>query len=271
MKGNHMVSLYRTPALAALVLMLILGFTPQVLATDISDIGLVDQSALGQLGPFVAAQQEFAQFQRGLAAQFQAATKGKSQADQQRIYQDFNNRAAAKQRELFGPLLGRAQAAIASVAANKGLGVVVDKTVIIYGGLDITKDVIDMLNQPGPVLPPINSPPPSEVGYVDQQQLDALPKLKKANDDYLQARQTLQAQLNAQLKGKSADQRQAVITSFNNQLADEQKKVVQPVIDSTTNAIADIAKKKGLLLVIDATNRVYGGTDVTPDVLKALQ
>ena len=142
---------------------------------------------------------------------------------------------------------------------------------IIYGGLDITKDVINMLNQPGPVLPTIISPPPSEVGYVDQQQLDALPKLKKANDDYLQARQSLQAQLNAQLKGKNADQRQAVVTSFNNQLADEQKKVVQPVIDSTTNAIADIAKKKGLLLVIDATNRVYGGTDVTPDVLKALQ
>lgn len=266
-----MVSLYRAPALAALTLALILSFAPEVLATDISDIGFVDQAALGQLAPFVSAQQEFAQYQRGLASQFQAAIKGKNQGDQQRIYQDFNTRAAAKQRELFGPLLGRAQAAIASVAANKSLGVVVDKSVIIYGGLDITHDVIDMLNQPGPVLPPINSPPPSQVGYVDQQQLDQLPKIKKANDDYLQFRQNLQSQLNAQLKGKSADQRQAMVTTLNNQLSDEQKKVVQPLIDATTNTIADIAKKKGLLLVIDATSRVYGGTDVTADVLKALQ
>jgi Skp family chaperone for outer membrane proteins len=262
---------HRAAALASLTLALCLCFTPQVLATDVADIGFVDQAALGQLAPFAAAQQEFAQFQRGLSAQFQAAIKGKSQTDQQRIYQDFNTRAAAKQRELFGPLLGRAQNAIASVAANRGLGVVVDKSIIIYGGMDITKDVIDMLNQPGPVLPPINSPAPSEVGYVDQQQLDRQPKIKKANDDYMQFRQTLQSQLTAQLRGKSPDQQQSITRGFNSQLNDEQKKVLQPVIDATTAAIASVAKKKNLLLVVDATNRVYGGTDVTADVIKALQ
>lgn len=261
----------RWPIMAGLVAALILSVTPQVLATDISDIGFVDQAALGQLGPFQAAQAQFAQYQRGLSGQFQAAIKGKSQAQQQKIFQDFNQRAAQKQRELFGPLLGRAQAAIQSVAASKGLSVVVDKQIIIFGGLDITNDVVNMLNQPGPVVPPINSPPPSEVGYVDQQQLDALPKVKKANDDYLQFRQNLQSQLNAQLNGKSGDQRQQIITSFNNQLSDEQKKVLQPIVDATTKAITDVAKQKNLLLVIDATNRVYGGLDVTADVVKELQ
>jgi len=261
----------RWPIMAGLVAALILSVTPQVLATDISDIGFVDQAALGQLGPFQAAQAQFAQYQRGLSGQFQAAIKGKSQAQQQKIFQDFNQRAAQKQRELFGPLLGRAQAAIASVAANKGLSVVVDKQIIIFGGLDITNDVVNMLNQPGPVVPPINSPPPSEVGYVDQQQLDALPKVKKANDDYLQFRQNLQSQLNAQLAGKTGDQRQQTITSFNNQLSDEQKKVLQPIVDATTKAITDVANQKSLLLVIDATNRVYGGLDVTADVVKELQ
>jgi outer membrane protein len=261
----------RGAALSGLVLALILGFAPQVLATDIADIGFVDQSALGQLGPFVAAQQQFAQFQRGLGAQYQAAIKGRNQADQARIYQDFNARAAAKQREIFGPLLERATNAIASVAANKNLGVVVDKTIIIYGGLDVTKDVIDMLNQPGPVLAPVNSPPPSEVGFVDQRQLDVLPKVKKANDDFLQFRQNLQAQLNAQLRGKSADQRQQTYTAFNKQLTDEQKKLLQPVLDAQTSAIASVAKKRNLLLVVDAQSKLYGGVDVTADVVKALQ
>ncbi len=256
---------------AALVLVLILGFTPQVLATDIADIGFVDQSALGQLAPFVSAQQQYAQYQKDLGTQFQAAIKGKNQADQQRIYQDFNNRAAARQRELFGPLLDRAQNAIASVAANKGLSVIVDKSIIIYGGLDVTKDVIDMLNQPGPVIAPINSPPPSEVGYVDQRQLDALPKVKKANDDFMQYRQNLQTQLNAQLRDKNPADRQQTIATFNNQLADQQKKIIQPVVDSQTAAIGSVAKNKGLILVIDQQNRVYGGTDVTSDVIKAMQ
>jgi Skp family chaperone for outer membrane proteins len=271
MKGTDMVWIQRAHYVAGMVLVLLLLFTPQVLATDISDIGFVDQSALGQLGPFVAAQQQYAAYQRVLAQQFQAAIKGKNQAQQQQIYQNFNNQAASKQREIFGPLLGRAQAAIASVAANRGLSVVVDKTIVIYGGLDITQDVISMLNQPGPVLPPINSPPPSEVGYVDQMQLDQLPKVKKANDDFLAYRQSLAGQLQSQLQGKSPDQRAQITASFNSQLDDEQKKVLQPVIDSTNAAIAGVAKTKHLLLVIDASNRVYGGTDVTADVLKALQ
>lgn len=256
---------------AALAALITLSVTPQVLATDITDIGFVDQAALGQLGPFQAAQAQFAQYQRTLSGEFQAAIKGKSQAEQQRIFQTFNQRAAQRQRELFGPLLARAQNSIASVAANKGLSVVVDKQIIIFGGLDITNDVINMLNQPGPVLPPVNSPPPSEVGYVDQQQLDALPRVKKANDDYMQFRQNLQSQLNAQLNGKSPEQRQQTVTNFNNQLNDEQKKVLQPIVDATTKAISDVAKQKSLLLVIDATNRVYGGTDVTADVVKNLQ
>jgi outer membrane protein len=266
-----MVRFHRTPIVAAIAMVLMLCFAPQVLATDISDIGFVDQSALGQLGPFVAAQQQFQQYQQGLAQQFQAAIKGKPPAQQQQIYQNFQNQAAAKQREIFGPLLGRAQAAIASVAANRGLSVVVDKTIIIYGGLDITQDVISMINQPGPVLPPVNSPPPSEVGYVDQSQLDVLPKAKQANDTFLAFRQNLAQQLQAQSQGKTDAQKAQLAQSLNGQLDDEQKKVLQPVIDATNTAIGNVAKQKHLLLVIDATNRVYGGMDVTSDVVKALQ
>src|ERR1700694_1462936 len=261
----------RWPVILGLIAAFTLAITPQVLAIDVTDIGFVDQAALGQLGPFQAAQAQFAQYQRGLSGQFQAAIKGKNQSDQQRIYQDFNQRAAQKQRELFGPLLGRAQAAIASVAANKGLSVVVDKQIIIFGGLDITNDVENMLNQPGPVVPPINSPPPSAVGYVDQRQLDTLPKVKKANDDFLQFRQNLQSQLNAQLRGKSADQRQQTYTAFHKHRTDEQKNLLQPVLDAQTSAIASVAKKRGLLLVVDAQSKVYGGTDITPDVIKSLQ
>ena len=252
-------------------LLLVFALTPRVLATDITDVGIVDQAAIGALKPFQDAQAQFAQFRQQLSGQFQAAIKGRSQADQQRIFADFNQRMAARQQQLFQPLLGRAQAAVAFVAANKNLGVVVDKQIVIFGGQDITKDVINMLNQPAPIAQPLASPPPSEIGYVDQQQIDQLPKVKKANDDFIRFRQTLQTQLNQQLAGKPQDQKQQIVATFNQKLADEQKKVVQPMVDQTQNAVSAIAKQKKLLLVIDSNNRVYGGTDVTADVVKALQ
>jgi len=115
------------------------------------------------------------------------------------------------------------------------------------------------------------TPPPGEVGYVDQSQIDALPNVKKANDAFLQARQNMGAQLNQQLQGKTQDQQRQLIAQFNTQLQGEQKKDLQPIIDSTQKAIAAVARKKNLLLVIDAADRVYGGTDVTSDVVTELK
>src|SRR5271166_1679109 len=227
-----------------------LALAPQALATDINDIGFVDQGAIGGLPAFAAVQQQFAQYRDQTARDFQAAIKGKGQADQQRLYGEFNQRLAAKQHELFDPLLGRAQTAIALVAATKNLSVVVDKTIVIYGGQDITKDVLSTISQPGQVVPPVNTPPPSEIGYVDQTQIDALPKAKAASDTFQAARQRLGQELNKQLAGKSQAEQLKIVQSFNDQLKDEQKKDVQPIIDQTTKVIADVARKHKLLLVI---------------------
>lgn len=248
----------------------IVTLAPQALAVDILDIGFVDQAAIGALPAFAAAQAQFAQFRDQTARDFQAAVKGKSQADQQRLYGEFNQKLAGKQHELFDPLLGRAQTAIALVSASKNLGVVVDKTIVIFGGQDITKDVLSAINQPGPVVPPVNTPPPSEIGYVDQAQIDALPKAKAAADQFQAARQRLGQELNKQLAGKSQADQLKIVQSFNDQLKEEQKKDIQPIIDQTTKVIADVARKHKLLLVIEQADRVYGGTDVTTDVIAAL-
>ena len=256
---------------AAVAAAVALFVAPQALATDISDVGFVDQSAIGNLPQFQAARQQFTQYQQTLTAQFQAAIRGKNPADQQAISAQYQQKAVAAQHQLFDQLFARAQTAIAEVSANKGLNVVVDKSIVIYGGMDITKDVVDAINQPGAIVPPVNSPAPSEIGFVDQQQIDALPKMKAANDTFMQDRQQLQSQLTQALAGKTDAEKPAIIQSFNQKLNDDQKKVIQPLVDQTTKAISDVAKTKGLLLVVDQANRVYGGTDVTADVIKALQ
>ncbi len=257
---------------SAAVAVLAVAFTPQVLATDIADIGIIDQAAIGNLGQFQNAKAQLNQIQAQMARQFQSAIKGKSPADQQRISQDFQGRLAQAQHQLFDPLIGRANAAIAQVAANKSLTVVVDKQVVIFGGLDITKDVTDLLNQPGQVVPPVNTPAPSKVGWVDRSQIDVLPKMKAASDQFVSFQNQLRSQLSSQITPKTPpDQRQKIIANYQKQLSDERNKVLQPLVDQTDKAISSVAKSKGLLLVINGENRVYGGTDVTADVVKALQ
>ena len=243
---------------------------PQALATDVLDVGFVDQAAIGSLAPFAAAQQRLAAFRDQTARQFAAASAGKGDADKQRIFNDYNQKLAAKQHELFDPLLARAQTAIAYVAAGKNLSIVVDKQIVIYGGIDITKDVLDTIAQPA-VVAPVNTPPPSLIGFVDQTQIDALPKVKAANDAFLATRARLGQELNKQLAGKSQADQTKIVQQFNDQLKNEQKKSIQPIIDQTEKAIASVARKHRLILVIDQAQRVYGGTDVTADVVSELK
>ena len=65
-----------------------------------------------------------------------------NQEEQQRYYMQLQERLANKERELMVPLMDKINAAIKKVATTKGLSVVVDKQSVIYGGTDITEDVI---------------------------------------------------------------------------------------------------------------------------------
>ena len=249
------------------------SLAPATLAADVTDIGYVDQAALSNIPQFTSANRQLADFKAQLDRQFASEVRGVKDANTQaRIAQEFQNKLATRQRDLFGPLFQRAQVAIASVASSKNLSVVVDKRIVIVGGQDVTSSVVDLLTGPGDPIPPVNTPPPSSVGYVDQTQIDAIPKLKAANDDFQKFQADQQTQAQAKLKSAKTDaDRQQVLKDYQPARADKQKQEIAPLVDQTRSAIAGVAKKRGLLLVIDRSNLIYGGTDITSDVTSALK
>ncbi len=270
---NYPAFSHRLGTALATVALVTAAFAPAGLAADVTDIGFVDQAALSSIPSFLSANRQLAGYKVQLDRQFAHQVRGTHDSGTQaRIAQQFQNRLAQRQRDLFGPLFQRAQVAIASVASSKNLSVVVDKRIVVFGGQDVTGNVEQLLNGPGDPIPPVSSPPPSSVGYVDQAQIDTIPKLKSANDDFqkYQAAQQQQAQSKLRQAKNDAD-RQAVLKAYQATLAEKQKQTIAPLVDQTRNAIADVAKKKGLLLVIDRSNLIYGGTDITTDVTTALK
>jgi outer membrane protein len=259
-------------ALGATLLMLA-TFAPATLAADVTDIGFVDQGALSNIPSFTNANRALVSYKADLDKQFAHRMKGVRDPNvQARIAQEFQNKLADRQRALFAPLFSRAQVAIASVASSKNLSVIVDKRIMIYGGQDVTASVLDLLTGPGDPIPPVNTPPPSSVGFVDQTQIDAIPKLKSANDDFQKYQADQQTLAQAKLKSAKTDaDRQAILKDYQAALADKQKAEITPLVDQTRSVIASVAKKRGLLLVIDRSNLIYGGTDITSDVTSALK
>ena len=265
---RNRMTLALAAALAAAALL-----APAALAADVNDIGFVDQAALANIPSFDSANRELSGYKAGLDKQFAKQMRGvRDQNTQARIAQEFQNKLAQRQRDLFAPLFERARVAIASVASSKNLSVVVDKRIVIYGGQDVTGSVIDLLNGPGDPIPPVNTPPPSSVGFVDQSQVDAVPKLKTANDDFAKFQADEQQLAQSKMKNAKSDgDRQQILKDYQTALADRQKTEIQPLVDQTRGIISDVAKKKGLLLVIDRANLIYGGTDITSDVTNAFK
>lgn len=257
-------------SLAALAAMSILA-APGAIAADLTDVGFIDQATIGSMPQFVNANGALAQYKQQLDAQFADAMKNaKSDADKQSITMKFQQQFADKQRELVGPIYTRAQYAIASVAGDKKLSIVVDKRIVVYGGVDITKDVQALIQSNQAVNPPA-SPAPSSIGFVDQQALQNSSKVKSASDDFQKYADDQRKQFAAQAAAAKTDaDKQKIAADFNKTLQAKQEQLLKPLLDQTKDATASVAKQKNLVLVVDHADVVFGGTDITTDVQNAL-
>jgi outer membrane protein len=246
--------------------------TPAIGATDVVDIGSLDQGALAALPSFQAANKQLSDYGASLQKQYIGRAQHTSQAQQQKLAQEFQGKMADKQRQLFGPLFQKAQVAIASVASSKNLSVVVDKRIVVFGGQDITPNVRDLLTGAGDPVPPVSTPPPSKVGFVDQATIDQTPKVKAATDAFLKFKGDQDKVAGDKLKGAKTDaDRDAILKDYRKTLDDKQNQTLKPMVDTTRGAISEVAKAKGLILVVDKGNIVFGGTDITKDVTDKLK
>ena len=262
----------RSAALVGAAALLAITTTPGAIAADLTDVGYIDQADVANLPVFVSANRQLASYKSQLDAQYNAQLrKAHTDAERQQIALQFQQRLSDRQRDVVGPLFQRAQLAIAAVSATRNISVVVDKRVVIYGGQDITKDVETIFASPQAIQPPSATPPPSEIGYVDQQALDTIPKVQSANaamSQYEATQRQLYSAKVAQAKN-DADKRQ-ILTEYNKLIAGKQDQLLKPLVDQTRAATTDVARKKNLMLVLDKADVIYGGMDITADVQSAL-
>lgn len=111
-------------------------------ASSESAIGVVNYQMLISQSPDLASVNE-AMNKEIKAAQdeFNEKSKTMNEAEKRRYYTQTQERLANKQKELMDPVLKKIEAAIKKVADKKGLAVVVEKSTVVFGGVDITDEV----------------------------------------------------------------------------------------------------------------------------------
>ena len=108
-----------------------------------SAIGIIDFGKALQSHPDMAnAQTEMQREGESLQKDFEEKSKTMSDQDKQNYFMQLQQRMQQKEMSLIGAINEKIEEAVKKVAAAKGLSIVVFKNAVIFGGTDITDDVI---------------------------------------------------------------------------------------------------------------------------------
>lgn len=111
-----------------------------------SNVGVINHQMIVSQHPEMAAAEETMQKEvKAASDEFKEKSANMNDKDRQEYYQQTQQRLANKQKELLQPIFNKIDEAIKSVAEAKGLSVVLDKSSVVYGGQDITNDVIQKM------------------------------------------------------------------------------------------------------------------------------
>ena len=109
----------------------------------------------------------------------------------------------------------------------------------------------------------------SNVGTVDYRQvMSQHPQLQSANSELQQAVQDAQKEFEEKSANMNDQEKSDYYQQTQQRLQQKQQELLEPIQKSVEDAVKSVADAKGLTVVIDKNAVVYGGTDITQDVVK---
>lgn len=135
--------------IASVGIMAIVSMGDTANAAPTSDIGVVDQRQVISDNGTLALdyQKKMKALADEMQKDFDAKSANLSDEEKEKLFADMQQQYQEKSRVAEKELEEQVIGAVKSIATKRGLSLVVDKSAVIYGGTDITKDVSDNLSQ----------------------------------------------------------------------------------------------------------------------------
>ena len=251
-----------------------LAMNSDQLTTTVKKVGSIDREAIFSLEAFTKAEKELQAAAEAKQKEFEKAAKakaGKKDADMelQNLSRKMQLEMNQKRNTLLNPLQTRAEAAVASVARSKGLTVVLDKRIVIYGVEDITEDVKKVFEQEGELkLPDAVDASNCPVAYFDQTVVRSLRVFTEAEMRLYAERSNMMREYEKRVPKLSASEKEAMQREMSARFAALQEQIMTPLYQKVTNSGNEVSKAQGISLVLDKQNVMYGGRNITDAVVE---
>ena len=116
-------------------------------AASSSNVGVIDYRQFSQLPDVASIETQMQQASTDAQKEFNEKSANMSDQEKAAYYQQTMQRLQQQRQDLLDPVQKKIEDAVKSVAEAKGLSVVLVKDSVIYGGQDITQDVVKKLSK----------------------------------------------------------------------------------------------------------------------------
>lgn len=243
------------------------------LSAPVKQVGCIDADAIYALDEFKNAEKQIKDFSDKKAKEFDKAVKEKgnksgADAELQLLYSKLQGEVEVNRNKIILPLNNRVSAAIASVASSKGLTVVLDKRIVVCGVPDITEDVKKLFQQKGELkLPDEEDTSKAPVAYFDQGIVRKLKVFGEVDIKLSQARADMMREYEKKAPKLSASEREALQREMAARFEALSQQQYAPLYQKVNNAVNKVAKDLGISLVLNKQTVMYGGRNVTDEVI----
>ncbi|MFP4497210.1 MAG: OmpH family outer membrane protein [Vulcanimicrobiota bacterium] len=251
--------------------------------TELPPVGSISRDEVMDTREFKTANEKAQELTKEYEKKFEEETKNLDEnnpEDVQKILelrQEYQKKLMEESNQLTYPLMKKAEAAVAAVALEKGLHTVLDKGVVVAGTQDITKEVIQKMNENEKIEMPDEEQlselsKDSRIGYFDKTVVVSLPDFRKADEQLQQLEQELREEMTKEFEGKelTEEQQMQMQIMFAQRLRQEQENLYAPLFRQVNRSVKEVAEEENLDLVVNKEHVMYGGKNLTDKVANKL-
>lgn len=262
--------------LVILVLLSVLGYFGQKIVREHyfkrTEVGSIDREDILKMSAFKKAENNIQMKVAALEQEYAKKAKGLNQEQRGELYQLFQQEVETIKASELKPLLDKAQAAVAIVAKDKKMKVVLDKKIVVCGAENITELVKDKFrNSEKLETPSEDIGADSQIGYFDQEVVRSLPLFRTADNQFFEWYSKLKKEVEAKVANMPEAERQKLFQEYNLKYKAKQDELYVPVLKKVTKTVENVAREKALILVLDKQYVMYGGRNVTNEVVEKLK
>jgi len=247
----------------------------QSTSTYRNGVGAIDQETIFESPEFKNAQQALEKKTEEYQKIMEEKVKAKaSPKELQTLERELQEKLNEERNKNLIPLMKKAQAAIGLVAQEHKLNVILDTTVAVAGVPDISNEVLTKMRSSNQLdfTPPTTFD--SQVAYFDQDVLlqlsSTLPIYKKLDSEFNQIKAKAEADFKKKINKMPEAQAKELYMKYVYELQQIRLKLMEPIVKQIEATVEKVAQKKNLALVLRKEFIMYGGQNITEDVVKEL-